>query len=81
MQSELLQNPVLMLILLWSIPWKIVALWKSARNNDKWWFGAFLFINIVAIPEILYIFYFSDKNAHKKRSLKSKVNGAKDTAE
>ncbi len=74
MQSEMLKNPLLIVILLWSIPWKIVALWKSARNNDKWWFGTFLFINLVAIPEILYIFYFNNKNVRKKSSPKKAEN-------
>jgi hypothetical protein len=49
------------LIILWTLPWKGVTLWKSARNNQKWWFVALLAINTLALLEILYIFVFSKK--------------------
>ncbi len=43
----------------WSLIWKGIALWKSARLGEKWWFVALLIINTVGILEILYIFVFS----------------------
>ncbi len=46
-------------IYLWSLFWKAVALWKSARSNDKVWFVVFLFVNTLGLLEILYIFHFS----------------------
>jgi len=49
------------LILLWTLPWKGVALWKAARNEHKWWFIALLVLNTMAILEIIYIFFFSGK--------------------
>lgn len=52
---------VLFLILAWTIPWKGVALWRAARNNQKGWFIALLILNTLAILEIIYIFYFSKK--------------------
>lgn len=59
------QNQNLMIIgallSLWSVPWKGVALWKAAKNNDKGWFVALLLINTAAILEILYIYVFSRK--------------------
>lgn len=45
----------LIAIALWSIPWKALALWKSARNSQKWWFIAFMLINTVGFLEIFYI--------------------------
>ena len=48
-------------ITLWAIPWKGVALWKSARLGQKWWFVALLLVNTAAILEILYIFVFSKR--------------------
>lgn len=61
------QNPWLMVVLgLWSLPWKGYALWKSARREEKWWFIALLIINTLAILEILYIFVFSKKPVKKK---------------
>jgi hypothetical protein len=49
------------LLILWSIVWKGIALWKAAQNNAKWWFIAMLVINSVGILEIVYIFFFSKK--------------------
>lgn len=50
---------VIIPIIIWSIPWKGVALWKSARNKQSGWFVALLIINSLAILDILYIFVFS----------------------
>lgn len=46
---------------LWTIPWKGVALWKSAKNGHLIWFIALFLINSLAILEIIYIFFFSVK--------------------
>ena len=46
---------------LWTIPWKGVALWKSAKNGQKGWFIALFLLNTLALLEIIYIFFFSQK--------------------
>ena len=56
---------IIWLILLWTLPWKGVALWKAARNEHKWWFIALLVLNTMAILEIIYIFFFSEKKGNK----------------
>ena len=62
MDPTILSNPwVMVTIVLWTIPWKGVALWKSARQTDKAWFVALLLINTVGLLKILYIFLFSKK--------------------
>ncbi len=62
MEEFILQNSwVLLLIALWTLPWKGVALWKSARNKQTRWFVAIMILNTLAILEIAYIFYFSKK--------------------
>lgn len=63
---ELLSNNqtltwIIILTGLWTLPWKGVALWKSARNGEKVWFIALLIVNSLAVLEILYIFFFSKK--------------------
>jgi len=60
-QSILTNVWVILAMALWTIPWKGAALWKSARQNEKWWFIALLLINTVGLLEILYIFVFSKK--------------------
>lgn len=62
MGQFLIQNQWIILIaVLWTIPWRGVALWRAAKNNHKWWFIALFVINTLAILEILYIFVFSKK--------------------
>lgn len=52
---------VILLALLWVVPWKAAALWKSARAGSKVWFAVLLVVNTLAIIEILYIFIFSKR--------------------
>ena len=55
-------NPwILVLIMLWTIPWKGVALWKAARLSHKWWFVVLLIVNTVGILDIIYIFLIARK--------------------
>ena len=55
-------NPWLMLvILLWSIPWKGVALWKAARLSNKKWFVILLVLNTLAILDIIFIYFVARK--------------------
>ncbi|MBI5413060.1 hypothetical protein HZA42_01775 [Candidatus Peregrinibacteria bacterium] len=53
---------ILISVALWTLPWKGVALWKSARANHSAWFVILLLVNTLAILEIVYIFFFSKKN-------------------
>jgi methionyl-tRNA synthetase len=55
-------------ILIWSIAWKGVALWKCGRNNQLYWFIALLLINTVGLLEIVYLLWFQKKVKEKKRS-------------
>jgi len=48
--------------LIWTTFWKGMALWKSARNRQNYWFIALLLINTVGILEIIYLCCFQ-KNA------------------
>lgn len=58
-------NLLIIVAALWTIPWKGVALWRSARNGQKGWFVIFLIINTLAILEIIYIIFYSKKNQGK----------------
>lgn len=62
MQEFIMNNQwIIILIILWSLPWKAAALWKSARRNHFGWFTLIFLINSVGIFDILYIFIFSRK--------------------
>ncbi|MEM3405856.1 MAG: DUF5652 family protein [Candidatus Pacearchaeota archaeon] len=61
-------NPTLLIILLiWSLTWKGIALWKASQNKDVIWFIIILIINTFGILEILYIFLFSEIFYTKKK--------------
>jgi len=60
---------LLVVLALWTIPWKGVALWKAARKNDLVWFIVLLLVNTVGILEIIYIYFFSDRK--KSESVES----------
>ena len=55
-------NLVLLILALWTIPWKIYAVWTAAKHNHKKWFVALLILNTVAILEIFYIFKIANKS-------------------
>ena len=55
-------NLVLLILALWTIPWKIYAVWIAAKHNHKKWFVALLILNTVAILEIFYIFKIANKS-------------------
>ena len=41
---------------LWSVVWKGLALWHSARRGENVWFIIILLVNTVGILEIIYLF-------------------------
>ena len=74
--SAFQNDPLFIAIVLWSLPWKIVSLWKAARNGHKGWYAVLFIVNLAGLLSILYIFYFS-KNPDffkKKGKNKSKKN-------
>ena len=54
---------IFIILAVWSLIWKGIALWKAARNSAKVWFIILLIFNTVGILEILYIFVFSKKKS------------------
>ncbi len=66
MEQMLIENSwVILLLILWVLPWKAAALWKAVKNNHKGWFIALLLLNTLAILELLYIFIFSKKKVNE----------------
>jgi heme A synthase len=63
--AHIFNNPwaatLLLVLAIWVIVWKGIALWKAARNNSNIWFILLLALNTVGILEIIYIFFFSNK--------------------
>ena len=59
---------ILIVLFVWTIPWKGFALWKSARRGENIWFIILLIVNTLSILEILYIFVFSQKERGENNS-------------
>lgn len=50
-------------LIIWSLIWKALALWHSARNNQLAWYIVLIFINTAGILEIIYLLFFRRKRA------------------
>ena len=59
--SLLVENPLLLALLVWSLVLKGFALWRAAHNESKPWFIALLVINTGGLLEVLYLFVFGKK--------------------
>ena len=73
------ENPIILLILvLWTLPWKIYALWTAVKNNHKGWFIVLVILNTFGIVEIIYIFAIAKKKwSDIKRTLLSILSSKK----
>ena len=52
---------LIILITLWSIPWKGLALWKAAQLSHKRWFIILLVVNTIGILDIIYLRFVAKK--------------------
>lgn len=48
--------PLIIVVIIWSVLWKGLALWHSARRGNPWWFVIMIFVNTLGILEIIYLF-------------------------
>ncbi|HPT66220.1 MAG TPA: DUF5652 family protein [Candidatus Woesebacteria bacterium] len=46
-------------LLIWTLVWKGLALWKSANKRQLIWFILLLNVNTIGIFEIIYIFFLN----------------------
>lgn len=46
---------VIAVVMLAAFVLKCFALWRAARNDHKGWFIVMMFLNLVGIPEIIYL--------------------------
>jgi len=47
--------PVIIILALWDSVWKLIGLWKAARNNHLGWFICIGIFNTMGIVPIIYI--------------------------
>ncbi len=63
--SYMSANPWIILLVIWSAVWKLIALWKAAKHNHLTIFIVLAVLNTAGVAEIIYIvyLYFKDKKA------------------
>jgi len=63
-------SPVLLgfiiIIALWELLWKGLALWNCGRNNQIIWFVFILLLNTAGILPIIYLLLFQKKGKKRK---------------
>ncbi len=64
-----LSSIIVLIIFIWSITWKGIALWHASQKNEKIWFIALLVINTMGILEIIYLYYLSKNKFTAKETL------------
>jgi len=62
-------------VLVWTLFWKGIAMWRSAKNNQVMWFVACLAINTFGILPIVYLQFFQQD--WNKRPSKRKIKSVK----
>ncbi len=68
--ESMLSNPLFILLMIWSLIWKGVALWRSARLEQKIWFIILLVLNTFGILDIIYLLITQkqiDKSKHASK--------------
>jgi hypothetical protein len=48
----------LILLIVWTLAWKGLALWHAARNGQRTWYIVLLVLNTFGILEIIYLLFF-----------------------
>lgn len=49
------QLTIIIILALWELLWKSIALWRAARFNQPVWFGLILILNTAGILPIIYV--------------------------
>ncbi|MCR4285146.1 MAG: DUF5652 family protein [archaeon] len=60
-------------VIVWMIIWKLMAMWRAARNNQIFWFIACLVINTVGVLPMLYLIFFQKDMNHLRKAKKIEV--------
>ena len=71
----------LFILLVWTMIWKGIALWFSAKNQQKGWFVAIFLLNTLGLLPIIYLIWFKPANKEKvNEEVKAEVSSEKKTS-
>jgi hypothetical protein len=71
MISYMSAHPWIVLLVVWSGVWKLIALWKAAKHNHLTIFIILAVLNTAGIVEIIYVVYLYFKD---KKKIEAPVN-------
>jgi hypothetical protein len=54
--------PVIIILTVWDAVWKLIAMWKAARNKHLAWFICIFIFNTIGILPIIYILINKEKS-------------------
>ncbi len=60
--ASFLSSAIAIPLVVWSILWKGIALWKAARRDQLGWYIALLILNTVGVLPIIYIFLVAPRH-------------------
>jgi hypothetical protein len=67
-----LEVVVILTLAFWTIVWKGIALWISARENNKLWFIFLLMMNTFGILEIMFIYIISTTGKNRIKNWRAR---------
>jgi hypothetical protein len=50
--------PIIIILAIWDTVWKLIAMWRAARNNHLAWFICIFIFNTLGILPIIYILIY-----------------------
>lgn len=53
--------PVIVIVSIWDVVWKLIAMWRAAQNKHPAWFICIFIFNTIGILPIIYILLNKEK--------------------
>ncbi len=54
--------PVLIVVGIWDVVWKLIAMWRAAGNKHLGWFICLFIFNTIGILPIIYILIYKERS-------------------
>jgi len=69
----------LIILAIWILVWKGLALWHAARNGQKGWYVAILILNTLGLLPIIYLIWFKNRNNKEEKSTEIRVESVEES--
>ncbi len=67
---------ILVLLAIWDLVWKLIAMWKAGRNNHLAWYIGIAVLNTVGILPIVYILINRNKTNRESKETDAYIQHA-----